>query len=129
MCSGFCNILLTNLLSVGTTMRTNYYVMGSSIFTRLCTTNGLLIFYSINKLSPISYPSIQIVMLYYMYKDSKLYVCCVISVEWLCRHPTNFSFDHFNADIRTLFFDNRLAISCKHDPCFVDFRSNFSRLI
>ena len=47
----------------------------------------------------------------------------------ICRHPINFSFDHFNAEIRALFFDNRLAISCKHDPCFVDFRSNFSRLI
>ena len=27
------------------------------------------------------------------------------------RHPTDFSFDNFNADIRTLFFDNRLAVS------------------
>ena len=47
-------------LSVSTTMRTNYDVMGSSIFTMLCTTNGLVIFYSIDKL--FSYPYIQIVI-------------------------------------------------------------------
>ena len=41
------------------------------------------------------------------------------------RHPTDFSFDNFNADIRALFFDNRLAVSSKHVSCVVDFRSDF----
>ena len=36
------------------------------------------------------------------------------------KHPTD-----FDADIRALFFDNRLAVSSKHVPCFVDFRSDF----
>ena len=39
--------------------------------------------------------------------------------------PTDFSFDKFNADIRALFFDNRLAVSSKHVSCVVDFRSDF----
>ena len=38
----------------------------------------------------------------------------------------DFSFDKFNADIRALFFDNRLAVSSKHVSCVVDFRSDFN---
>ena len=36
-----------------------------------------------------------------------------------------FSFDNFNADIRALFFDNRLAVSSKHVSCVVDFRTDW----
>ena len=34
------------------------------------------------------------------------------------RHPTDLSFDNFNADTRALFFDNRLAVS-SNLTCFV----------
>ena len=36
------------------------------------------------------------------------------------KHPND-----FDADIWALFFDNRLAVSSKHVPWFVDFRSDF----